>query len=494
MTSLATRCLCYRLLICNKNNDVPSSTAKDTNITKSSDKMAFQRFDGVGQKIQVNEKIIEQPNFKLSSIEHLRIAIIKGEFEQCKHILENHRKININEHQLGGIADPAQKISQYEECFGPSGFHSPTAESVRESSALHVAVVYRRPKIIKLLLQEGADPNALDKHKRTPLHLAVLYWPRGLISYDSIPEDCSPDMLNYVEYLRLIDRRCCVTVEHLCLHGANFDTKVDGKYTPLHWACKYNVPNAIRTLQRCGADLEYRIDDEDGQTPLLVAAQNGSLAAIEALIECNANLMAKSSKGWTALHYICHFSFSHKENIVGLLLEFGLDPNAKDIYQRTALHFAAEKGLNFTTELLLQFGGDVMIKDCYGVSPFQAFLNNPCNIQKPTLLIDLMNDTSQFHIHQGNIPPLLQSPMLKALKTILLKESQEPASLQRLCRCVIRRNIRPMPIHRESFTDWLPLPRYLEDCIHSDLHILTVPWAESSRIAFNILFKNSHDM
>ncbi|XP_033106962.1 ankyrin repeat domain-containing protein 61-like [Anneissia japonica] len=500
MTSFTTCCLCYRKLTMrdsNKNIDVPSTVMMGTHITKPSRKMAsqIQHYDLFSKVPNKVKNHFERTNYNqspdTSTIEDLRIAIIRGDFDQCKSILQNNRRMEIeNCHDTDSVSDPLLKVSHYDECFGPSGFHSPTAESVRESSPLHVAIVYRRPKIIQLLLQEGANPNALDRHNRTPLHLAVLYWPRGLISYDGIPDDCSPDMLNYVEYLRLIDRRCCASVEHLCLHGADLDAKVDGRYTPLHWACKYNVPNAIKTLQRCGADLECRVDDEDGQTPLLVAAQNGSMAAIEALIGCGANLMSKSTKGWTALHYICHFPFNHKEHIVGILLQFGLDPNTKDIYQRTPMHFAAEKGLDYTAELLLQFGGNVMSKDCYGVSPIQAFLNNPCNIQKPGLLIDLMNEASQFNIDQGNIPPLLASPMLTPVKDVLLKESRHPASLQRLCRCVIRRCIRPMPIDRESFQDWLPLPRYLQDCIHSDLHIMDVPWAESSRVAFDTLFKN----
>ncbi|PRW60479.1 ankyrin repeat domain-containing 50 isoform X2 [Chlorella sorokiniana] len=118
-------------------------------------------------------------------------------------------------------------------------------------------------------------------------------------------------------------------VAALVAGGADINAPVEADpchlpaYTLLHWAAYSNAVDAIQVLAACGADLEVRdatVDNSSlgrwtefvggGQTPLMVAAANGHVEAVEALIAagCNANAGTTdwgswSPKGATALEF-----------------------------------------------------------------------------------------------------------------------------------------------------------------------------------------------
>jgi ankyrin repeat protein len=53
------------------------------------------------------------------------------------------------------------------------------------------------------------------------------------------------------------------------------------------------------------ADADVNVCTEaSGDSPLHVAATNGQLSAVQALIECGANVNQTNSTGWTALHQV----------------------------------------------------------------------------------------------------------------------------------------------------------------------------------------------
>jgi ankyrin repeat protein len=84
------------------------------------------------------------------------------------------------------------------------------------------------------------------------------------------------------------------------------------------------------------------------------------------LIENGADLNAVTSDGWTALHFA---AFKGYDKITKLLLDAGIDPNLQGYrYGRTALHYAAEQGRLNSAVQILQKNVDINIKDKSGIT------------------------------------------------------------------------------------------------------------------------------
>lgn len=103
--------------------------------------------------------------------------------------------------------------------------------------------------------------------------------------------------------------------------------------------------------------------DENGNTPLLIAAQRGYAQMVKKLLEQGADVDARNDYGTTALMFAS--DYGHAE-IVRILLDHGATVNLKDVRGHTALMFAANKGYEEIVEMLLEAGADAGIKDREG--------------------------------------------------------------------------------------------------------------------------------
>jgi serine/threonine protein kinase len=99
---------------------------------------------------------------------------------------------------------------------------------------------------------------------------------------------------------------------------------------------------------------------------LLEAAEYGDLIKVRIALKKGANPNAKDKYGLTPLHWAA--SLGHVE-IVKLLLERGANPNTKDNKGRTPLHEAASLGHVEIVKLLLKRGANPNTKDNYGSTP-----------------------------------------------------------------------------------------------------------------------------
>lgn len=115
--------------------------------------------------------------------------------------------------------------------------------------------------------------------------------------------------------------------------------------------------------------------DEWGQSILMLATREGELTVVATLLNArmpkvNVN-MAKSS-GYTALFYAIE---NRDTNILKALLRRGANPNValkqEGAVGNTPLHFACLMEKQKHTELLLEFGADVMAVNEYGQYPLQ---------------------------------------------------------------------------------------------------------------------------
>lgn len=105
---------------------------------------------------------------------------------------------------------------------------------------------------------------------------------------------------------------------------------------PMHWAAKANLPSLIDWLAAQGAN-PNDADSADANTPLIVAAMNGSSGAASALIKAGASVGAKNRGGRDALMFATAVGHAATRDV---LLGSGADATAKDASGQTAQDLA----------------------------------------------------------------------------------------------------------------------------------------------------------
>lgn len=175
---------------------------------------------------------------------------------------------------------------------------APVTRYYLDGTALHLAAwVHGAEYAIPMLLQQGADVNAIDDQGRTPLHLAAEYGSR--------------------EAVRL-----------LLSHGATITSDNNGS-TPLHKAG--SVETAVLLL-----DAGATVDQPGlcGKTPLILAASRGQTKLVDVLLSRGADRNARDRRGNTALHWAA--AYGH-EATVRFLLAARANPTVRNALGETPL-------------------------------------------------------------------------------------------------------------------------------------------------------------
>ncbi|KAA8493344.1 Kinase D-interacting substrate [Porphyridium purpureum] len=100
--------------------------------------------------------------------------------------------------------------------------------------------------------------------------------------------------------------------------------------------------------------------DEEGYSPLILAAMNDSVEATRLLIERGANVDWQSREGATAL---MNASINGNQELVKLLLDAGAGVNLQDCRGFTALVWAGDYENDAVFEMLLEHGADLDLPD-----------------------------------------------------------------------------------------------------------------------------------
>ena len=201
---------------------------------------------------------------------------------------------------------------------------------------LHEAIVLDRIEMAQTLMELGADVNAqIDNHK-TPLMLAV----------QSGYKDLAAQLLTA---------------------GSDPNRITAKKRAAVHMAIRNRDVSMLDLLLKHGADPD--LADAKGKSPLMQILIGSNFEPDTAqkmcrlLVQAGADVKGKDRSGNTLLHLAASRGYTQ---IVGLLLDQGLNIDAFGARERTALHQAASAGHTDTVHLLINRGADLKARDKQG--------------------------------------------------------------------------------------------------------------------------------
>ncbi|KIW82788.1 hypothetical protein Z517_02031 [Fonsecaea pedrosoi CBS 271.37] len=233
------------------------------------------------------------------------------------------------------------------------------ARNRKGETALYRAVSQGDKSIVKLLLENNADPQARPPEANSPLHVAVIYDRSSILkmllerSTEGLEEVTSAgETPLYLAVARGQTKNATALLEA----GANVHARPIGKDTMLDIAVNRHDSSMIKLLLKGGVDVNQR--NRDGDTPLNRFIATGNTSMVKTLLEHGANPRAKNRNAETPLSLAVNQGHS---SIVSLLLARDVvqkDIDSENLKGETPVYTAILKGSSSITEMLLKIGAD----------------------------------------------------------------------------------------------------------------------------------------
>lgn len=169
-------------------------------------------------------------------------------------------------------------------------------------------------------------------------------------------------------------------VRNLVVGGADMDSRNRDGETPLHLAAAGNHLGAVEELLSAGASFDIRRFFTD-YTALDVAAQQGHVDVVRALIRNGKDVTVPNQYGFTTLHHAVDSDGARRDrvDVVRVLLGAGADIEAKtETDGPSPLHIAASQPYESRVCALLEGGARIDARDFEGATPLPRACSNTC--------------------------------------------------------------------------------------------------------------------
>jgi ankyrin repeat protein len=214
------------------------------------------------------------------------------------------------------------------------------AKTVDGVTALHLATQNGHMDAATYLIEQGADVDARTSDNFTALHLAA--------------------QNGQTELVRMLVKK------------ANLNAETTDGATSFHLATNFGHTDSVKVmLQSKRVNLEQRTHKKS--TPLHLAAQNGHVAVVQALIEANAKIEAATNDGFTALHLAVE---GRHLAVAMYLVGKKANLNGTTNNKKTALVMAMQQADWDMAVMLLEAGSDIFLPAPDGSFPLELAIRS----------------------------------------------------------------------------------------------------------------------
>ena len=231
----------------------------------------------------------------------------------------------------------------------------------RGLTPLHYAVLIGSIAMTELLVDRGANLNALSEYAETPLHLAVKRglhgpdWVKGIVDHWNDPIYRAEYILDLIDIEDDEDHAAALasvedthkSILDILFAQEGIDPSIQDCFgmEPLH-CVPYSQPSSIATLNSL-LQHDVPIDHRDisGRTPLHLACSAANVEAVQMLIRKGAKIQDADNSGLNALHYAASGGNSQ---VIGLILKYASDTGLEEFAKtrsycgQNALHCLVE--------------------------------------------------------------------------------------------------------------------------------------------------------
>ena len=260
---------------------------------------------------------------------------------------------------------------------------------------LHGASVNGQTEIVKLLIDAGLDVNAQGNRGETPLHDVAC------IGHDE-------------------------TANVLLEKGPDSSVTDHEGRTPLVVATQNGNSKVACILQGKGTakETEGEYNDTRNELPVWAMAKLGLKQDIEKYIANGGDLYVRDNDvGDNALHKA---AWARKSNIMGILLNAGMDANSGNNYKRTPLHMCALRGVLSGIRLLIKHNAKLDEKDMFGKTAL-VIAQEDCDF---AVAVELIEAGAEIDIRAVPMQPTFFSAVLQGKVEAVKKLIDKGADLQ----------------------------------------------------------------
>ncbi|KAJ3114370.1 hypothetical protein HDU96_002175 [Phlyctochytrium bullatum] len=279
-----------------------------------------------------------------------------------------------NEDALRFLLDHGAGVDTLSVC--PSSSFSDRVSMSGEFTALFLAAYKNHVACAKVLLENGADPNAVDSFGDTPLSVAHNAGNAEVAQNDAVYVAESPMSVAIGKLHEAASRGQTKLVWTLLFlsFGLNRNRRGYDDCTPLHIASHNGHSGCVLALLKAGADVNALNKAE--ATPLWYACKAGNIEVAKILLDhgARADIEPIFKSTYPLLHVAVQ---SGKIELVKLLVDAGASVHAKTIVsEETALHIALKEGKADAAIVLLEAGADPNVRNFEWQTPLQLLAIN----------------------------------------------------------------------------------------------------------------------